>query len=265
MPEPLKPIKAEVWIVDIETVPCVSTGRKIYNLGGAEDHDVRDHMFEKAGASFENPHPMLKTLMHEVVCISILRRQITADGVMLSLRSLRASADEEIESERDILATFFDWIGKRKPQIVGYNTTGFDLTVLYQRAIIHGLDISKFCERPEKPWEAMPDYFSAANAWNVDLGKTVGGWGKETPSLVEICRACGIPAKEGGNGSDVLANYLKGDIDSIVRYCESDVLATYLLWLRLAETCWYISGEEADAEIQEALKLFNPQAEGATA
>jgi len=256
MPEPLKPIKSEIWFLDIETVPCVETGRKVYG-GDFGDDNTRFLMFDKAGATPENPEPFLKTVFHKVVCVSVLCRQITKDGIRLTLNSFTGD-------ETEILETVLGKIGTRKPQVVGFNTSGFDLTVLYQRAVIHGLRIKQYCERPAKPWDPTPDYFSAANDYNVDLQKMAGGWGKETPSLVEICRACGIPAKTDCDGSNVLTKYLKGDIKGIAEYCESDVTATYLLWLRLAVVCGYLDQQDADAEgIQ--LDAMLTKAEGATA
>jgi predicted PolB exonuclease-like 3'-5' exonuclease len=259
MPEPLKPSKNDVFVFDIETVPCADTIRKIYGITLEDDEAIR-FAFDKAGATFETPAPFLKTVMQKVVCISMLHRERTKDGPTLHLYSY---PDEGGMTEAEMVYGFLKSVGEIKPQLVGYNSTGFDLTVLYQRAIILGIDIKEFCQRPAKPWDPMPDYFSASNDWNVDLCKVVGGWGKETPSLVEICRACGTPAKEGGDGSDVLAMYEQGKIADIIAYCESDVIATYRLWLRLAKTCGFIgdtSAEEAQLE-----QLLTAKAEGARA
>lgn len=258
MTEPLKRIGGTKVFFDLESVPCADTIRKIYGLGGVEDEEAILYAFDKAGATFENPQPFLKTVMHKVVCVSALWRTKTRDGVEFELVSLG-------ESEEDSIRLFLHRVGDYKPQLIGYNSTGFDLTVLYQRAIIHGISIPKFCERPEKPWEDRPDYFSAANAYNVDLCKVVGGWGKETPSLVEMARACGIPAKQSGDGGDVLAKYQQGKIDDIISYCEGDVLTTYQLWLRVAVTCGLLTPEDAEAEREQAVQLFEAKQQGATA
>jgi predicted PolB exonuclease-like 3'-5' exonuclease len=256
MPEPLKPIKPEVWIFDIETVPCADTIRRIYQLGSVSDADATQFAFNQAGATLENPHPFLKTVMHQVVCISMLIRRVTREGIKLELHTLPKSA-EPFPLEKEILQSFFTQVGTRKPQLVGFNSSGFDLSVLYQRAIIHELEIKLFCQRPDKPWDAKPDYFSAANDWNVDLVKTVGGWGKETPSLVEICRACGIPAKQGTDGSDVLKLWLNNEHEKIARYCESDVFATYRLWLRLAIVAGLLTLKDAVDEEIHLMSVMN--------
>lgn len=261
MPEPLKPSKPDVFVFDIETVPCADTIRKIYGITLADYEAIR-YAFDKAGATLENPQPFLKTVMQKVVCISMLHRERTKDGPALRLYSY---PDAGGMTETEMIHGFLKAVGEIKPQLVGYNSTGFDLTVLFQRAIILGISIPEFCQRPAKPWDPMPDYFSASNDWNIDLCKTVGGWGKETPSLVEICRACGIPAKEGSDGSDVLSLYEQGKIQEIIAYCESDVIATYQLWLRLAQTCGFMKHDAALAEAEQLQNLLTAKAEGATA
>lgn len=262
MTEPLKRINATRCFFDCETVPCADTIRKIYNLGGVEDHEAIQYAFDKAGATFENPQPFLKTVMHKVVCISALWRTNTRDGVNFALESYPSG---EFQTESDMIGWFLSNIGHQKVQLIGYNSTGFDLTVLYQRAIINGLQIPEFCKRPDKPWDDAPDYFSAANAYNVDLCKVVGGWGKETPSLVEMARACGIEAKPNGDGSNVLSLYEQGKIDDIIRYCEGDVFTTYQVWLRVAVTCGLLTPEQAEAEREQAAVLFTAQTQGAKA
>ena len=42
----------------------------------------------------------------------------------------------------------------------------------------------------------------------------------------------GLPGKLGMHGSEVWGQYLAGNIDAIRDYCETDVLNTYLIYLR---------------------------------
>lgn len=237
MTEPIKSIKSEIWFFDIETVPCVETGKKVYPIiydpeqGEPSDADILSTMYYEAGQLIGEQPPMLKTLFQRVVAISALVRKETATGVALSIHSLPTNENFD---ERTIIETFLNQIGTRRPQIVGFNHSGFDIPVLFQRALIHGIDLRNFCDRPEKPWDAKPDYFNDKNEWNVDLMKLIGAWGKGTPSLSEIAKACGIPAKIHGDGGDVLDMWTSGRRTEIVNYCELDVLATYLLWLRTA-------------------------------
>ena len=43
-------------------------------------------------------------------------------------------------------------VGRRKPQLVGFNSVGSDLPIIMQQAVIKGISAVGFCRRPEKPW-----------------------------------------------------------------------------------------------------------------
>ena len=47
-----------------------------------------------------------------------------------------------------------------------------------------------------------------------------------------MAKLCGFPGKLGMDGSAVYAAYLDGKVDDIRRYCETDVMNTYLLYCR---------------------------------
>lgn len=253
MSEPIKTAKSEIWFFDIETAPCIDTGRKVYDLSPLDiscltDADVLEVMYENAGATDKDPQPMLKSVFQRVVAISaVVRKFDRATGaVELSIHSLpTGEISENVDEfdERRMIERFLMQLGARKPQIVGYNHSGFDIPTLFQRAIVHGIDITNFCVRPEKPWDPVPDYFNDKNDWNVDLKNVIGSWGKAAPKLTEIARACGIPAKIGGEGSEVADMWFAGKRREIVNYCEGDVLTTYLLWLRTARASGLINSQ----------------------
>jgi len=56
--------------------------------------------------------------------------------------------------------------------------------------------------------------------------------GRAVAPLNEIASMCGFPGKMGMSGDKVFDYYLNGDIDAIRNYCETDVLNTYLVFLR---------------------------------
>ena len=57
--------------------------------------------------------------------------------------------------------------------------------------------------------------------------------GKAT--LNEICRVMGLPGKpDGMEGAEVAQDHRDGRIQDIADYCESDVVNTYRVWLRLS-------------------------------
>jgi predicted PolB exonuclease-like 3'-5' exonuclease len=50
--------------------------------------------------------------------------------------------------------------------------------------------------------------------------------------LAEVALMLGLPGKLGMDGSQVWDYFLDGKIDAIRNYCETDVLNTYLIYLR---------------------------------
>jgi hypothetical protein len=122
--------------------------------------------------------------------------------------------------------------------------------------VINKIDARHFCERPLKPWDNEPDYFSDRNDWNVDLMRVLGGYGKALPKLSEMALACGIPAKIGGDGAEVAQMWLDGRCREIVDYNECDVLTTYLLWLGTVHTCGLLDDDQVRQEEERLDQLL---------
>ena len=244
----LKSVLPELWAFDAEWVPDVASGRRVYGLADdVADERVIETMWERGGASEEDPHPYLKTVVCRVVSIAAVIRKRAADGtVSLVLHSL-PTPEEGAGCERTILTRFLEAIGKSRPQLVGFNSLSSDLTILLQRSMVHRLHLPDFCKRPDKPWEGI-DYFSRHSDGHIDLKDEFSGWGKATPSLHEFATCCGIPGKTLADGSSVVDLWLAGDIGTIVRYNECDALSTYLLWLRAALLAGLVSPEQHATE-----------------
>jgi predicted PolB exonuclease-like 3'-5' exonuclease len=232
----IKNVMKRVWAFDIEWVPDPVAGRVLYDIPDdvTDAAEIMKIMWERGGASEEDPTPFLKTAICRVVSVAALeRRELPDGGVKLNLMSLpHEPSNTEEASEASVVGTFLDALGKSRPQLVGFNSLQSDLKILIQRGLILGLSAPAFCERPDKPWEGI-DYFARGSDWNIDLKEIVGGWGLASPSLHEIAVQSGIPGKMGVDGNDVAPLWLEGDLDRIVRYNECDALTTYLVWLRL--------------------------------
>jgi hypothetical protein len=232
----IKNVMKRVWAFDIEWVPDPIAGRILYELSGDTDAaEVMRVMWEKGGATEDDPTPFLKTALCRVVSVAALERRQQPDGsVKLTLTALPHDPSNLKEtSESSVVGTFLDALGKTRPQLVGFNSLQSDLKILIQRGLVLGLSAPAFCERPEKPWEGV-DYFARGSDWNIDLKEIVGGWGLASPSLHEIAVQSGIPGKMGVDGNDVAPLWLEGNLERIVGYNECDALTTYLVWLRLA-------------------------------
>lgn len=259
-----KSVEDDVWAFDAEWVPDPDAGRALYGLTAeTPDREVVEEMWRRNGATDEEPSPIVKLSMCRVVSIAMVMRHRRGDGgIELQLRSQPKNPAAPADCrESVILALFLNSIGRRGPQLVGFNSRGSDLPILIQRGIVKGIQAKGFCKRPNKPWEGR-DYFSRGSEWNIDLMPTIGGWGKATPSLEEIAVQSGIPAKiDGFDGGDVAKAWLDGDIKRIVRYNEHDALSTYLLWLRIAHFAGFVSGDEYRREQDQLRSLLSKRAQ----
>src|SRR4030067_1574352 len=115
---------------DIETIPDVVTGRKLYDLEGLSDKDTAQAMFarrrEQTGES-----EFLRHHLHRVVAISaVLRRED-----ILRVWSL----GETDSGAADLIRRFFDGIEKYTPTLVSWNGGGVDPPVLHYRLRHHGI------------------------------------------------------------------------------------------------------------------------------
>lgn len=244
----IKFIADEVWAIDVEWVPDVPTGRRVYNLGPeVPDGDVLDYMFLKGGASEDNPQPYLKTVLCRVVSVAALVRRKGETGNASHRLVALPVHGEPVMEEAHLLRRLLHGLGKTKPQLVGFNITEADLPILLQRAMVCGVTAPSFCNRPAKPWEGR-DYFTRYSDWLLDLRQLYSGWGRATPSLHELACAARIPGKIDVSGDQIMTLWLNGAISDIVAYNECDALTTFLLWLRTVRLAGLLSAEQADAE-----------------
>jgi hypothetical protein len=145
-------------------------------------------------------------------------------------------------------------VGRRKPQLVGFNSAQADVPIIVQRAIVHGLAGMGFSERPAKPWEGV-DYFDARNSeYNVDLADALGQF-RDRPSLHQAATLSGIPGKIEVSGDSVAEMWLQGKLREIVAYNEFDAFTTHLLWARVAHFSGLLGSEQYERE-QELVRLL---------
>ena len=214
-----------VLAFDIETVPDVDAGRRLYGLEGLSDDQVGRAMFhlrhQESGSDFLR-HPL-----HRVVAISVALRA----GERFTLWSLG-----DLDSpERDLVQRFFDGIERYTPTLVSWNGLGFDLPVLHYRSLLHGVAAPRYWETGEDdPGFRWNTYLSRFHQRHTDLMDVLSAYqGRAAAPLELVATLLGLPGKMGQSGAQVWDRYLAGELQGIRDYCELDVLNTYLVYLRL--------------------------------
>lgn len=255
----IRDVKDRVWAFDCEWIPDPLSGRLVYEIPDSvkEPREIMEVMWERGGASEEDPTPYLKTVLCRIVSIAVVERRVREDGdVAVNLLSLpRTPEDAEQAGERVLVETFLGALGEHRPQLVGFNSHDSDLRILIQRGVVLGVQAAAFCARPEKPWLGV-DYFARQTDWHVDLRQILGGYGRVTPSLNELATVCGIPGKLDVDGNQVAKLWLDGRLKEIVDYNEFDAVTTYLVWLRLAHFAGHFSAAQYELEQERVRELL---------
>ncbi len=221
-----------LFVFDIETVPDTDA---VPNLTGFDDPDVakrrqeleRYHL-EKTGG--KNPFP--RQLFHRVVAISFLEAEIERGGNQEAylLRELRSGGEAGFD-EKQLLQGFFGYFQRLKPRLVSFNGRGFDLPVLKYRAMVHGVSAPWLYGAGDK-WNGYTQRY--ATDWHCDLLEVLSDYGASARvGLNEVSAVMGFPGKFGISGADVAGLVDEGRIGDVRNYCETDVLNTYLVYLRL--------------------------------
>ncbi len=235
-------------VFDIETVPDVALGRRLYGLAGLPDEEVAKAMFalrrQDVGGEIL-PHEQ-----HRVVAISCVLRSRDALKVW-SLGDVGAP-------EAELIERFFDGIERFSPDLVSWNGAGFDLPVLTYRALHAGVQGSRFWETGENdPSFRYNNYLSRFHWRHIDLMDVLSGFqGRGRASLESIATLLGLPGKLGFSGAQVWDAYQAGNLIGIRRYCETDVLNTYLVYLRFELLRGRLTRERHAEEIERVKALL---------
>jgi hypothetical protein len=240
-------------VFDIETIPDLELGRRLYGLDGLPDAEVAKGMFamaRQAGGSDFLPHEQ-----HRVVAISCVLR--TRDTLRVW------SLGDPDSDEAEIVERFFDGIEKYTPDLVSWNGAGFDLPVLHYRALRHGVQAPRYWETGDEDQSfRWNNYLSRFHWRHIDLMDVLSGYQpRARASLDDVAGLLGLPGKLGFSGADVWDAWLRGEIVGIRRYCETDVLNTWLVFLRFEYMRGRLGAERLEQELDRVRGLLGSATE----
>lgn len=240
-----------VFAFDIETIPDVELGRRIYDLDGLSDKEVGYVMQAKrreaTGSEF------LSYEQQRVVAISVGLRSRDSFKVW--------SLGEPGASEAELIQRFFDGIDKYTPELVSWNGGGFDLPVLHYRALRHGIQAPRYWESGDGDQAfRYNNYLNRYHARHLDLMDVLSSFqARARVSLQAAAMLLGLPGKLGMSGDKVWDAYLGGQIDAIRNYCETDVLNTFLIFLRFELMRGHLNPDEYAAETSRVRETLRSQ------
>lgn len=213
-----------VLVFDLETVPDVVTGRRLYGLEGLADKQVAQVMYRRAAE--QTGSEFLRHHLHRIVAIAAVLR----NGERLKVWSLGETGSDE----KELIVRFYDGIERYTPTLVSWNGSGFDLPVLHYRSLLHGVMAPRYWEMGDDDSSfRFNNYLSRFHQRHTDLMDVLSAYQpRAAVKLQDIATLLGFPGKLGMDGSKVWECFQSGHIDSIRRYCETDALNTYLVYLR---------------------------------
>jgi predicted PolB exonuclease-like 3'-5' exonuclease len=214
-----------ILVFDIETVPDVAGLRRAHALPAAlSDAAVLEWAIQQR--RMQTGSDFLPLHLQKVVAIGCALRERAG----FKIASVGTPGDEEPE----LIRRFFDLLDKLTPQLVSWNGGGFDLPVLNHRALIHGVTAAKFWDWGDEDREfKWNSYLGRYHTRHLDLMDVLAMYSpRASASLHAMARLCGFPGKLGMDGSEVHAAIAAGRLEDVRRYCETDVMNTYLIYLR---------------------------------
>ncbi len=152
-------------------------------------------------------------------------------------------------SESELIERFWQ-IFEPVQTLVTFNGRGFDLPVLEIQALKHGLSLGRYFGQDHGRSAYRSSRYN--DAFHIDLCDFLSNFGAVYPrnSLNLLSKLIGLPGKYTIEGEDVEYLYRQGRYKEINQYCMTDVLQTYLLFLRVE----LLRGKLTKDDYQSALK-----------
>ena len=236
-------------VFDIETVPDIDAGIRLYELDDLPPAQVVKAMQairrEKPGGS-----DFLPLYLHRVVAISI--------GLRTREEFRIWSLGDEKSTEQELVQRFFTGIERYDPVLVSWNGTGFDLPVLHYRSLLQNVSARGYWEVGDKDREyRWNNYLNRFHWRHIDLMDVLAGHqARANAPLDDISKLLDLPGKGTISGKDVCDLFLDGKLEIIRNYCETDVLNTYLIYLRFEALRGRLNSETLHSERQAVRKAL---------
>ncbi|WP_395686929.1 3'-5' exonuclease [Caenimonas koreensis] len=232
-----------VLVFDIESIPDIAGLRALRSeAASTSDADVYAAWLaerkERGQSDFTPLH------LQRVLVISCVFRN--AEGL-----KIHSFVDRDNASEGKVIQTFFKTVEQKVPQLVSWNGGGFDLPVLHYRGLRHGVTAPKYWDMGEDDREhKWNNYISRYHMRHLDLMDLLALYQpKNNAPLDAMAKLCGFPGKLGMDGSQVYPAFLEGKLEEIRRYCETDVMNTYLVYCRFQKMRGGLTEAEYEQEI----------------
>lgn len=204
--------------LDIETVADEALVSAVDGVASRPYREQLSKLLAKRRASSGGRSDFLPLPYHRPVAACALEAE-ERDGVLRPTDL--ASWTDRREPEAAFLRRTWQRLAGRT--LVTFHGRGFDLPVLELRSLKHGV--------PAPHW--FREARDATSTAHLDLLELLSNSRAATAAPLDLyAKLLGLPGKEEVAGADVQAMYAEGELDRIAAYCMTDVVQTWLLFLR---------------------------------
>jgi predicted PolB exonuclease-like 3'-5' exonuclease len=245
-----------VLVFDIESIPDIA-GLRLLRDDPPEWTDTQVYQAWVQERADKGQSDFMPLHLQRVAVISAVFRN--AEGLRV-----HSFVDRDGASEGKVIQQFFNTLEKHEPQLVSWNGGGFDLPVLHYRGLRHGVVASKYWDQGEDDREyKYNNYINRYHQRHLDLMDVLAMFqARANAPLDALAKLCGFPGKLGMDGSKVWEAYQAGQLEDIRRYCETDVMNTYLVYCRFQKMRGGFTEAEYDQEVDRvraSLQALAPQ------
>jgi 3'-5' exonuclease len=225
-------------IFDLETVPDLTAGRELVKADAeVSDEQVRRLLGQRYARSDEDPdNVFVKVPLQRIVCIGAIYAERAEREPWIITRSGVGHIGSK--PERELIERFMDSLNEApSPQLVGFNSSSFDLPVLRYRAFALAVPAQTIHGGNGR------DYWYRYGRDHIDICDSISGYGASArPSLAELAALCRIPTKTDGiQGMHVESMVVAGRLEEVAAYCDADIFVTYIIFLRFSLVTGWIS------------------------
>jgi predicted PolB exonuclease-like 3'-5' exonuclease len=205
--------------LDLETVPDEELVAAVAGVPGRPYAEQLGRVVAERRARTGGRSDFLPLPYHRPVAACSLEAR--EEGGVVTVTDLSSWTDEGGPGdERAFLERF--WERADGATLVTFHGRGFDLPVLELRSLKHAVPVGS-------PGAGGAD----APGRHFDVKEALSGHGASQAAPLDLyAKLVGLPGKEEVVGADVQKLYAAGDLDRIAAYCMTDVVQTYLLFLR---------------------------------
>ena len=247
-----------IFVFDIETIPDTESCSALTGCDNSDIGALRQSLTDYHLNITGGKNDFLRQPFHKVVAISYLIAKISKENRYERYDIVDIGSMESEESdEKRLVEGFFDIMMRYRPRLVSFNGRTFDLPVLKYRAMAHCIS-GEYLYKTGDRWNNYMQRYS--QEWHCDLLEQLSDYGASARiKMHEVCAVLGIPGKFGVSGDKVSDLYDSGEINKIQDYCETDVLNTYLIYLRHMHHQGVLTKSSLDSCVYDLLNVIEKQ------